>query len=99
VSGQLEEWLWDDGNLWKAADHGYSPRKVDEVSSNKPKFRENLKGRAATHQMVGPDSRDRLWTFCIVQVEDGLWRTVTGWPSTPQESKWFEEGEGAGHEG
>jgi hypothetical protein len=38
MPGQLEEWQWDDGNLWKAADHGYSPRTVDEVSGNKPKF-------------------------------------------------------------
>ena len=85
----IEEWEWDEGNLWKAADHRYSPRTVDQVSEEAPKFRANLKGRAATHQMIGPDLGGRMWTFCVLNVRDGIWRTVTGWPSTPTERGWY----------
>lgn len=85
----LRGWQWDEGNLWKAEDHGYTPRIVDEVAGGTPKFRENLKGRAATHQMIGPAEDGQMWTFCVLEVLDGLWRTVTGWPSTKKEREWY----------
>lgn len=85
----IEAWQWDDGNLRKADAHGYTARTVDEVSGGSPKFRANLRGRAATHQMIGPDANERLWTFCVLDVSEGLWRTVTGWPSTAKEREWY----------
>ena len=85
----IEAWEWDEGNLAKATEHGYTPRTVDQVSQEEPKFRKNLKGQAATHQMIGPDFGGRVWTFCVLQVRDGIWRTVTGWPSTSTEQGWY----------
>lgn len=82
-------WLWDEGNLGKAEAHGYTPRTVDEVAGGDPKFRPNLRGRAATHQMIGPASDGRVWTFCVLEAQDGVWRTVTGWPSTKGEREWY----------
>jgi hypothetical protein len=85
----IEAWEWDEGNLWKAEAHGYTPRTVEEVAQEEPKFRENLKGRAATHQMIGPTADGQMWTFCVLQVRGGIWRTVTGWPSTGKEQEWY----------
>jgi len=90
----IDEWEWDEGNLWKAEDHGYTPRTVVEVASGEPRFRPNTgEGRSATHQMVGPASSGRRWTFCILQVREGLWRTITGWPSTKTEGAWYDQEE------
>lgn len=88
---EIEGWQWDEGNLWKAEAHGYSPETVEAVAEQIPRFRANLQGRAATHQMIGPDASNRRWTFCILEVKDGLWRTVTGWPSTSKESSWYDD--------
>ena len=85
----IETWEWDEGNLWKADAHGYTPRTVQEVAGGRARFRENLRGRAATHQMIGTDARGRCWTLCIMQVREGLWRAVTGWPSTRRECEWY----------
>jgi len=71
-------WQWDDGNLPKAAAHGFTPR-----------FRANLRGRATTHQMIGPAADGRIWTLCVMHVYEDVWRCVTGWPSTPRETEWY----------
>ena len=86
---RIEAWQWDEGNLWKAEAHGYAPRTVEEVTGGKPKFRANLRGRAATHQMIGPAADGRMWTFCVLEIQEGLWRAVTGWPSTGKEETWY----------
>jgi hypothetical protein len=86
---QIRAWEWDDGNLWKADSHGYTPRIVEEVAFGSPKFRSNRKRRAATHQMIGPALNGRFWTFCVLEVRPGQWRTVTGWPSTRTEVGWY----------
>ena len=78
-----------EGNLWKAAGHGYTPRTIQEVAGGQPRFRENLRGRAASHQMIGPDAFGQCWTFCVMQVREGPWRTVTGWPATRREHEWY----------
>lgn len=90
----IEEWQWDDGNLWKAETHGYTSRTVYEVATGSPQFRANLPDRATTHQMIGPAADGRFWTLCIVQVRDSLWRVVTGWPSTGPEREWYERHRG-----
>lgn len=36
--------------------HGFSSRTVNDVAGSSPRFRKNLRGRAATHQMIGPDA-------------------------------------------
>lgn len=86
---KIEEWEWDEANLRKAESHGYTPRTVDEVTVGEPKFRLNLQGRAATHQMIGSAAEAQFWTFCVLRVRGGLWRTVTGWPSTKTEREWY----------
>lgn len=43
--------------------------------------------RSGTHLMIGPDSGGRHWTIVVVEVdaEHGVWRPITGWPSTQKE--------------
>jgi hypothetical protein len=39
--------------------------------------------------MIGPCISGRYWTIVVVEVDDalGLWRPITGWPSTEKEIK------------
>lgn len=87
----IEQWHWDEGNLEELARHGLSRRVVLQVAREAPKFRRNKRGRAASHQMIGPDAGGTLWTVCIVEVPwaPGEWRAITGWPATSAERQWY----------
>jgi hypothetical protein len=87
----IESWQWDDGNRAELARHGLSPRIVRQVVGEQPKFRRNKRGRAASHQIIGPDSGGMMWTVCILEVvgEPGLWRAVTGWRADPEDIDWY----------
>ena len=85
----IGEWDWDDGNLEELARHGLDWFVVLQVAEGHPKFRANRKRRAASHQMIGPDRGGRCWTVCIVRLRGERWRAVTGWPSTPHETRWY----------
>jgi hypothetical protein len=43
-----------------------------------------------TATMIGPDAKGKSWTFCVLNIYEGLWRTVTGWPSTAKERAWYD---------
>jgi hypothetical protein len=87
----IEKWVWDDGNLDELARHGLSRRAVLEVAEEAPLFRRNKRNRAASHQMIGPNRGGSIWTVCIrEELEAGVWRAITGWPSEPQEITWYE---------
>ena len=87
----IDEWEWDDGNLDELARHGASRRIVEQVAQDTPRFRRNKHGRAATHQMIGPDWGGAIWVICIAPVPgvDGLWRAITGWPATGADKAWY----------
>ena len=89
----IEEWQWDDGNLTELAAHGVSPRIVEQVAQGSPRFRQNRRRRAATHQMIGPDAGGTIWVVCIMQVggHPGLWRAITGWKARDHEVAWYEK--------
>ena len=88
----IAEWQWDDDNVDHIARHGISAREVDEVWRGELKFRRNRKGRAATHQMLGPDGGGRLVAVFVAPVpaRPGLWRAVTARPATAAEKDWWE---------
>jgi len=88
----IDEWQWDDGNLDELARHGLSRRIVERVGEEIPRFRRNKRGRAATHQMIGPDDGGTIWTICIGELPSwpGVWRAITGWKATPAEIGWYE---------
>lgn len=86
---RIEEWEWDEANIQEIARHGLIPRTVLGVGSNAPRFRRNRKGRAATHQMIGPDPGGTMWVVCILQTRPGRWRAVTGWEARAQEIEWY----------
>ena len=87
----IEEWEWDDGNLGELGRHEVTRRIVLQVAEEAPRFRPNVKGRAVTHQMIGPDRGGGYWTICIVQSdrEQGRWRAITGWRSDPEDVTWY----------
>ncbi len=73
------------------AAHGITVAVVDQVSNEKPRFRRNKKGRAASHQMIGPDRGGAIWVICILEMplRAGLWRAVTGWRARGSEQEWY----------
>jgi hypothetical protein len=89
---EILEWDWDDGNLGYLGRRGLSRRHIREVSQERPLFRRNLAGRAATHLMIGPDNGGAMWTICIVEVsgKPGVWRAFNGWRSDEEEKGWYE---------
>lgn len=87
---QIDGWDWDDDNLSHLGGRGLGRQAVLQVAQEAPKFRENLKGRAATHQMIGPDSGGAIWVVCIVQTpREGIWRAITGWRAEPEDEAWY----------
>lgn len=90
----ISEWEWDDANLEELDGHGLGRPTVLDVASEAPRFRRNKKGRAASHQMIGPDRGGQFWTICIVDVIDERWRAITGWPSEDHERSWYDKSGG-----
>jgi hypothetical protein len=88
----IDDWAWDDANLDELAQHGLTRRTVEQVSEERPHFRRNKGGRAATHQMIGPDKGGKLWIVCIAQIPGvpGRWRAITGWPAEPEDIRRYE---------
>lgn len=68
---------------------------VGEVLAREPAFIPNKPGRSGSHRMVGPDSRGKIWTIIIVEVDEDLhrWRPITGWPATPREERSWRGGD------
>lgn len=88
----IEEWEWDEENIAHLARHGLTPKVVREVSFVGPKFRDNVEGRTASMQMIGPDTNLGIWTICILEThKPGVWRAITGWPATEGEQEWYWE--------
>ena len=87
----IEEWEWDDANREELYVHGLNRRIVEQVAEERPRFRANKKGRAATHQMIGPDFSGTIWVICIVQCKgvSDTWRAVTGWRAEKPEEDWY----------
>ncbi|MBA2609126.1 MAG: hypothetical protein H0U92_09320 [Actinobacteria bacterium] len=85
------EWQWDDGNIAYLGRRGLSRKLVRQVALGAPRLRRNLKGRAATHLMIGRDDGGQIWTICIVEVTNspGVWRAFNGWPSDDEEKAWY----------
>lgn len=87
----ISEWEWDDDNLRELARHGASRRVVLEMYRRGPRFRRNKRHRAASHQMIGPDSGGAMWVVCIVEshARRGTWRAITGWPAEEEDIMWY----------
>lgn len=88
---QIDDWRWEEADLEELANHGLSREIVLQVAHDRPKFRQNRRGRAASHQMIGPDYGGRMWTICLMEVSDrpGQWRAITGWAADPEDRDWF----------
>lgn len=87
----IAEWLWDDDNVEHIARHGVSAGDVLAVWLGDPRYRRNRKGRAASHQMIGPDAGGRFVAVFVAPVpgRPGTWRVVTARPATEPEQTWW----------
>ena len=85
---------FDEANIAHLSDKGIDDALVYEIFAGEPRFREERSGRAASHHMIGPNARGRIWTIAIVETDDerAIWRPITGWPSTSREARrWQDE--------
>jgi hypothetical protein len=87
----IEAWSWDDDNLNHLQPPRPNRRTIRQVAAEDPRFRRNRRGRAASHQMVGPDEGGTMWVVCIVEVSTnpGTWRAITGWRARDPEIEWY----------
>ncbi len=61
------------------------------LESGRRVFLRNKRRRPGTHKMIGPDRKGRLLTIVVSPLsrKEGLWRPITGWPSTRgEETLW-----------
>jgi hypothetical protein len=71
----IAEWEWTDETVEHIGRHGARPGDVLDVWEGRPKFRQNRRGRAATHQMIGPGRGGAFFAVFIRQSElyEGVW--------------------------
>ena len=85
---------WDEANSLKlkGAGRGITPELCREIADIDPWFfieaREN---RSGDYWMIGPDASGRIWTIVLVSRGDGLWRPISGWPSTNRQIRSYHE--------
>lgn len=84
---RVDELEWDETNLEHCTRHGLTAEIAESIRSKAPEFfRETRKGRTGTHAMVGPSADGRSWTVKMIRTNrQGVWRPITGWPSTNSE--------------
>jgi hypothetical protein len=61
-----------------------------EVLAGKPRFFRQ-EDRTASHQMIGPDGRGRMWTVAIRYLGEGRAAPITAWPAKRQQIRRYEE--------
>jgi hypothetical protein len=85
---------WDLENESHCARHRLTPIIADEVLAGRPLFFRGKPNRTATHMMIGQAIDGRFWTVHLLKTsKEGIWRPITGWPSTSAEIRRYTDGE------
>jgi hypothetical protein len=85
---------FDGANLEHLAIKEIDDALIAEILVGRPRvFQRERRGRSGSHRMIGPDAAGRLWTVVISEVDKdlGLWRPITGWPSTGKEARAWQD--------
>jgi uncharacterized DUF497 family protein len=91
----VEAFEWDDRNIPHAGEHGLTSAIAMEVRSDAPLFFRNKVGRTGSHMMIGHDESQKFWTVILLPTStEGLWRPITGFESSRQERRRYEEAQG-----
>jgi uncharacterized DUF497 family protein len=89
MTSEIRELEFDNRNLEHLAPRGIDPNLVLEILAGEPVVAANepKSDRSGSHLMIGPAANGRHWTIVIVEVDEdlGIWRPITGWPSTRKE--------------
>lgn len=87
----IEGFEWDEANAEHLLRHNLTPEVVDEVATvGRPilwrKRQRRRQRRSTRRQLIGRDRYGIFWTVVVEPTrERGIWRPITGWPSTPRE--------------
>lgn len=83
---------WDEDNEPHCGRHGLTPFIAEEVRLGRPLVFPGKPARTATHMMIGPAQDGRFWTLHILESHRiGIWRPITGWPSSASETKLYKK--------
>ncbi len=86
----IERFVWDDANVEHIALSRVTTRDVESVWLQDPKYRSNKRNRAATHQMIGPDTGGTFFAvFIREETTKGLWRVITARQAEDHEENWW----------
>jgi len=83
---EVRELEWDEENEAHSR-HGVTPGVSASVLGNQPRLFANRAGKSGTHMLIGPDEDGRFWTMILLDLGNGRFRPITGWPSTGSEAR------------
>lgn len=88
----VDAFVWDEENESHCMRHGLTPFIAEEVRSRAPLFFLNKKRTTGSHLMIGPALNGRFWAVVILKQDNpGLWRPITGWPSSERQIVLYNE--------
>lgn len=83
---EVLEFLIDEDNESKFADHGLTVRQVRQVLENPHLIVRNRRRRRATHLIIGRDHGGACIAIPVEQTHEvTVWRPVTAWPCKSSE--------------
>lgn len=93
---ELAEFEWDTANVRHIlidSPHGITPERCNRLRDDAPRIfpARQGPGRSASHMVVARDEDERFWTLIVDFRGRGLWRPITGWPSTRSEIRLYNE--------
>ena len=96
MASEIRSLELDSRNEEHLAGHGIDGNLVADVLAGTPivAINQPRDGRSGSHLLVGPSSTGRCWTIVVVEIDEaiGLWRPITGWPSTRKEIQLWQDG-------
>ena len=89
MTSEIRDFEFDYRNLAHLAERNIDANLVLEILAGEPVFAVNepRPDRSGSHLMIGSAANGRHWTIVIVEMDEqlGIWRPITGWPSTRKE--------------
>ena len=86
---EVDELEWDEANIEHCARHELTPTVAESVRTGAPKLFPNGESKTGSHVMVGPNEPGRYWTVILLDLGNGKYRPITGWPSTNTEIRHY----------
>jgi uncharacterized DUF497 family protein len=83
VAVEVRALYWDDQTEAHIAEHGVTPREVNQMVENPHILVRNRKGKRAPMLLIGRTHGGRVLSVPLAKTRDpGVWRPITAFPAT-----------------